>query len=155
MRGAIDTHKKYSLHFFIHILLSPQVKQALWDGGIVRSNRTDGKGSTPGLRRWEDLVRDKQFFDETAGLPCCPLSPIPPPNQTLIYAGQALDNDKRLADYGVPPVRVGEGVWQARRSASLSLSPSSLPPAQGCQALIAIETARLTAPHDADSPFWD
>lgn len=30
-----------------------------------------------------------------------------------------------------------------------------LPPAQGCQALVAIETARLTAPHDADSPFWD
>lgn len=84
---------------------------------------------------------------------------LPPHTQTLIYAGQPLDNDKQLADYGVPPVRACMCVCFGRDAAAAALllshpSPPfpSLP--QGCQALIAIETARLTAPHDADSPFW-
>ena len=53
------------------------------------------------------------------------------PIQTLIYAGQPLDNDKRLADYGVPPVRVcvcfplAWGVGSSRLVA-LSPPPSSL-----------------------------
>ena len=37
---------------------SAKVKRALWTGGISRSNREDGKGSTPGVKKWEDLVRD-------------------------------------------------------------------------------------------------
>jgi len=35
---------------------SSAVKRALFDGGIARSNREDGKGSTPGIRTWKDLV---------------------------------------------------------------------------------------------------
>ena len=33
-----------------------QVKDALWKGGIVRSNKAEGKRSTPGLTCAEDLV---------------------------------------------------------------------------------------------------
>lgn len=33
-----------------------QVKQALWAGGIQRSNKPEGKRHTPGLQKWEDLV---------------------------------------------------------------------------------------------------
>ena len=35
---------------------SSKVKRALWEGGISRSNREDGKGSTPGMKEWGDLV---------------------------------------------------------------------------------------------------
>ncbi len=34
-----------------------QVKQALWNGGIQRSNKPASKRNTPGLQKWEDLVR--------------------------------------------------------------------------------------------------
>eukprot|EP00879_Flechtneria_rotunda_P014381 GHRR01015027.1.p2 GENE.GHRR01015027.1~~GHRR01015027.1.p2 ORF type:complete len:133 (-),score=32.59 GHRR01015027.1:1738-2136(-) len=34
-----------------------QVKQALWDGGIARSNKPIEKSNTPGLNSWSDLVR--------------------------------------------------------------------------------------------------
>ena len=47
---------------------------------------------------------------------------------TLIFAGQILENDRTLASYGVP---------------------------RGCQALVAIETARLSNPPDPDSPYWN
>lgn len=83
-----------------------------------------------------------------------PLSFLP---QSLIYAGAILaDNGTTLASYGVPPVGGGGREVEAGRGARSAdpLRPF-LPPAQGCQALVAIETARLTAPHDADSPFWD
>lgn len=34
-----------------------QVKQALWAGGIARSNKPEGKrGKHPGLQGWDDLV---------------------------------------------------------------------------------------------------
>jgi len=39
---------------------SAAVKRALWAGGISRSNREDGRGSTPGMKKWEDLVRRKE-----------------------------------------------------------------------------------------------
>ena len=32
------------------------MKQALWDGGIQRSNKPAGVRNTPGLERWQDLV---------------------------------------------------------------------------------------------------
>ncbi|KAG2434818.1 hypothetical protein HXX76_007703 [Chlamydomonas incerta] len=55
-----------------------RVKQALWAGGIARSNKPPERRATPGLQRWEDLA--------------------------LIYAGQLLDdNDKPMAEYHVPP----------------------------------------------------
>eukprot|EP01025_Chloroclados_australasicus_P043219 TRINITY_DN46078_c1_g1_i1.p2 TRINITY_DN46078_c1_g1~~TRINITY_DN46078_c1_g1_i1.p2 ORF type:complete len:102 (+),score=9.24 TRINITY_DN46078_c1_g1_i1:30-308(+) len=50
-----------------------RVKQALWDGGIERSNKPEGKRSTPGLQKWEDLE--------------------------LIYAGQRMDNQCTLKEY--------------------------------------------------------
>lgn len=34
-----------------------QVKQALWKGGIERSNKPQHVRNTPGLERWQDLVR--------------------------------------------------------------------------------------------------
>lgn len=34
-----------------------RVKQALWAGGISRSNKPPERRATPGLQRWEDLVR--------------------------------------------------------------------------------------------------
>lgn len=34
-----------------------QVKQALWAGGIQRANAPEGRRSTPGMHKWEDLVR--------------------------------------------------------------------------------------------------
>ncbi len=33
-----------------------QVKQALWNGGIERSNKPQHVRNTPGLERWQDLV---------------------------------------------------------------------------------------------------
>lgn len=33
-----------------------QLKQALWAGGISRSNKNAAKSSTPGLKDWSDLV---------------------------------------------------------------------------------------------------
>ena len=37
--------------------LGVQVKQALWDGGIRRSNKPKAGRNTPGLQPWQDLVR--------------------------------------------------------------------------------------------------
>ncbi|GAX84182.1 hypothetical protein CEUSTIGMA_g11605.t1 [Chlamydomonas eustigma] len=55
-----------------------KVKQALWSGGISRSNKPEGKRTTPGLRDWMDLE--------------------------LIYAGQKMsDNEQTLDHYHVPP----------------------------------------------------
>jgi hypothetical protein len=34
-----------------------QLKQALWAGGIARSNKAPEKSSTAGLQTWKDLVR--------------------------------------------------------------------------------------------------
>ncbi|KAK9868786.1 hypothetical protein WJX84_008270 [Apatococcus fuscideae] len=56
---------------------SAKVKQALWNGGIARSNKPAHKMHTPGLKSWEDL--------------------------TLIYAAQAMEDHKQLKDYHVPP----------------------------------------------------
>ena len=33
-----------------------KVKQALWKGGIERSNKPESKRNTPGLEKWQDLV---------------------------------------------------------------------------------------------------
>ena len=61
---SVETKEGKRISFFFLLLTSLplccQVKQALWAGGIARSNRADGKGSTPGLRRWEDLVRKRK-----------------------------------------------------------------------------------------------
>ena len=84
--------------------------------------------------------------------------PPPPLFQTLIYAGQPMANDKKLAEYRVPPVREREKGGGGSRQFFFCVFWFTPPPplsSQGCQALIAIETARLTAPHDPDSPFWD
>lgn len=50
----------------LHLLSLSQVKRALWAGGIARSNRADGKGSTPGLRAWQDLVREEEEGERRA-----------------------------------------------------------------------------------------
>jgi hypothetical protein len=54
-----------------------RVKQALWAGGIQRSNKPEGRRSTPGLQKWEDLE--------------------------LIYAGQVMADSRQLQEYHVPP----------------------------------------------------
>lgn len=33
-----------------------RVKQALFDGGIGRSNKPEGVRNTPGIQQWQDLV---------------------------------------------------------------------------------------------------
>ncbi|DBB01563.1 TPA: hypothetical protein ACH3X1_000211 [Trebouxia sp. C0004] len=71
-----------------------KVKQALWDGGIQRSNKPASKRNTPGLQRWEDL--------------------------TLMYACQRMDNDKQLREYHVPP---GCGCLIAIETAKLFTKP--------------------------------
>jgi hypothetical protein len=55
-----------------------QVKQALFKGGIGRANKPENIRNTPGIQKWEDVA--------------------------LIYAGQRMENDKKLSDYHVPPV---------------------------------------------------
>lgn len=57
-----------------------QVKQALFEGGIARTNKPEGVRNTPGIQRWQDLA--------------------------LVYAGQRMENEKTMADYHVPPVSV-------------------------------------------------
>lgn len=56
-----------------------QVKEALFKGGIARSNKPENIRNTPGIQKWEDIE--------------------------LIYAGQRMENEKTLATYHVPPVR--------------------------------------------------
>ena len=56
-----------------------QVKEALFNGGIARSNKPEEVRNTPGIQKWEDIE--------------------------LIYAGQKMANDKTLETYHVPPVR--------------------------------------------------
>lgn len=34
-----------------------KVKQALFDGGIARANKSEGVRNTPGIQSWSDLVR--------------------------------------------------------------------------------------------------
>ncbi len=41
-----------------------QVKEALWNGGIARSNKSKDKMTTPGLLKAEDLVRSRCFAIE-------------------------------------------------------------------------------------------
>ena len=45
-----------------------RVKQALFAGGIARANKPDGIRNTPGIRKWEDLVRIPLGHWETAGM---------------------------------------------------------------------------------------
>ena len=52
-------------------------KQALFDGGVQRANPPADVAATPGVQSWEDLA--------------------------VLYAGKVMVDDKRLADYGVPP----------------------------------------------------
>jgi hypothetical protein len=40
-----------------------QVKRALFDGGIARSNKPEGIRNTPGIQEWSDLVGS---FNSTA-----------------------------------------------------------------------------------------
>ncbi|CAG9466518.1 unnamed protein product [Pedinophyceae sp. YPF-701] len=79
-----------------------RVKEALMEGGIERANPPPARRHTPGIRTWEDLE--------------------------LIYAGQIMDNDRKLSEYRVPP---------------------------GCRCLIAIEGAKLrSGKPDMDSAYW-
>lgn len=59
-----------------------QVKQALFKGGLARSNKPAEVRNTPGIQKWEDIE--------------------------LIYAGQRMDNDETLSAYHVPPVCSGK-----------------------------------------------
>ena len=57
-----------------------RMKQALWEGGIHRSDKASEIGE--GMSSWEDLV--------------------------LVYKGQVMNNNlKQLAHYNVPPVSTG------------------------------------------------
>ena len=74
------------------------------------------------MRTWEELVRlSSQVFEFFFNLwreknlgaqtffkrPESP-NPLSLDSQTLIFAGQILENDRTLASYGVPRVRLGE-----------------------------------------------
>ncbi len=47
-----------------------QVKRALFDGGISRANKPAGQSATPGIRAWEDLVRERGV-DGVQAAACC------------------------------------------------------------------------------------
>jgi hypothetical protein len=47
----------HALPVIAHLPTPVQVKQALWAGGIQRSNKPAERRNTPGLQSWEDLVR--------------------------------------------------------------------------------------------------
>ena len=81
-----------------------QVKQALWMGGIQRSNKPPEKRNTPGLQSWQDLVSKVAVYTVLSGLTAEPVV-IRLVVQTLIYAGQIMQDDKFLKEYQVPPVR--------------------------------------------------
>ena len=52
-----------------------KVKQALFAGGIARANKPEGIRNTPGIQKWEDLVRSMLWT------PCMlPQSPVMPQN---------------------------------------------------------------------------
>lgn len=65
-RRAVNSTRHVSC---LHVLLNPprpprrrpcanpQVKRALFEGGIARANKPPGQAATPGIRSWEDLVR--------------------------------------------------------------------------------------------------
>ena len=48
-------------------MLNSQVKQVLWAGGIQRANAPEGRLSTPGLQKWQDLVRVQKFNESPWG----------------------------------------------------------------------------------------
>lgn len=48
------------------MLYGMQAKQALWMGGIQRSNPAVGKSNTPGLQNWTDLVRANDLLSRQA-----------------------------------------------------------------------------------------
>ncbi len=50
-------HPSTHTHQLARGTLTEQVKKALWDGGIERSNKPEGRRATPGLQKWQDLVR--------------------------------------------------------------------------------------------------
>ena len=89
-------------------------------------------------------------------------APRPPPSGpsdfSLVYAGRVIPDGARLGDAGVPPVRgrgeeEGGGVSRHAHRFSTFLVSLSFP--QGCQALIAVEAARLNSPPSPTSPYWD
>ena len=101
-----------------------QVKQALWDGGIARSNKPEGRRNTPGLQAWSDLVGiciasvcaylygSPMHLSVAAAYPDPAFwhwkdaKPVLEGMQALLYAGQLMDNSKCLQDYNVPRVRL-------------------------------------------------
>ena len=76
------------------------MKQALWQGGIQRANKPEGKRNTPGLQQWSDLVssqlRDKLRLTRQHNAQYV--------LQALLYAGQLMADDRCLVDYSVPKV---------------------------------------------------
>lgn len=66
------------------LLLVLQLKQALWAGGISRSNKDPEKSSTPGLKAWSDLVGwatwlwGPQQLQTAVNINPCPHTPGPP-----------------------------------------------------------------------------
>ena len=85
-----------------------RVKQALIAGGISRANKPDGIRNTPGIRSWEDLVRVVLAIPEPCGVRVAEPHTVCDADilfmQTLIFAGQHMENDKLMSDYHVPPV---------------------------------------------------
>lgn len=57
----ITTRKLYSCLYKAGLLVQ-KVKQALWNGGIERSNVHSSKLNTPGINQWSDLVLLKSNF---------------------------------------------------------------------------------------------
>lgn len=132
-----------------------RVKAALWAGGLGKGGGGAGGGSGGG----GGTTRRSPPPPSTRPLPTGPA------DYSLVYAGRLIPDDSTLGSCGVPPVkdyREKTGVvpfFLSRRAAraafNLSLNPLSLSSSQGCQALIAIETARLGRPPSPTSPYWD
>eukprot|EP00887_Chlorella_sp_A99_P005694 scaffold1.g5694.t1 len=84
-----------------------QVKQALFKGGIARANKPPHIRNTPGIqaRRGSGMTARGRASH----------APSKWEDLELIYAGQRMEDDKKLANYFVPPVRGRDA--RARRTA--------------------------------------
>ena len=78
-------------------------------------------------------------------------------SQTLIYAGQHMENDKPLMGYHVPPVRSQSTSYAKElKEHEIEAVTQLISCAQGCQTMIAIETAKLVlGKPDPDSAYWN
>ena len=142
-----------------------RVKQALFAGGIARANAPEGRRSTPGIQRWEDLVRAALW-----GRGACVSLLAAVRRRGAAAAGKASTQQQgapqqhhSTTQHCDTPHHVmrhnnnnqQELLYAMERMADdKTLADYGVPP--GCKAMIAIERAKLeSGKPDMDSPYWN